>query len=94
MPGTAMSTDDQQVETEHPDDIARNTRSGLWLFALYAVIYAGFVGLAVCGTSIIAKTPFAGANLAILYGFGLIALALILALIYLLMCRTTNNRGH
>ena len=56
---------------------------GLWLFALYLAIYAGFVWIAAFAGSWLGFRPLGGVNLAILYGFGLIILPLILALIYL-----------
>jgi len=88
-----MPIEDHQAQDEHPDDVARSTRSGLWLFVIYAVIYGGFVGLAVFSASTLVQAPFGGVNLAIIYGIGLIVLALILALIYLFICRNSKTRG-
>ncbi len=65
----------------------RNARLGLWLFAIYLAFYGGFVLISAFATSLLEWTPVAGLNLAVLYGFGLIALALVLALIYGWMCR-------
>lgn len=68
----------------------RNTRLGLWLFAVYLVFYGGFVALAAFSPATMRRTPTAGVNLAIWYGFGLIAAALALALIYGWMCRPSE----
>lgn len=57
-------------------------RVGLWLFALYLGCYAGFVGLAAFRADLMALTPWRGINVATLYGFGLIVLAFILAMVY------------
>jgi uncharacterized membrane protein (DUF485 family) len=66
---------------------SRNTRLGLVMFAIYLAFYGGFVFLAAFSPETLAKLPFAGVNLAIWYGFGLIAAALVLALIYGWACR-------
>jgi uncharacterized membrane protein (DUF485 family) len=52
------------------------------LFAVYLALYGGFVLLAAFAPEAMETTPFAGVNLAIWYGFGLIGAALVLALIY------------
>jgi uncharacterized membrane protein (DUF485 family) len=58
------------------------TRLGLALFAVYLVLYSGFVLLAAFAPEWMDVTPLAGVNLAVWYGFGLIAVAIVLALIY------------
>jgi len=59
-----------------------NARVGLVLFFIYVILYGGFVFLNAFAAETMEATPFAGVNLAILYGFGLIVAALVLALIY------------
>ena len=66
----------------------RNVRYGLILFTIYLLIYGGFVAINAFWPSLMDEVPFAGLNLAILYGFGLIGGALVLALIYGWLCRT------
>ena len=66
----------------------RNARIGLILFFVYlALFYGGFVLLAAFSPATMARIPWAGVNLAIWYGFALIAAALFLALIYGWLCR-------
>jgi len=67
----------------------RNSRIGLVLFAVYLLLYGGFVYLNAFAADVMETTPIAGVNLAILYGFGLIVAALVLALIYGLLCKPT-----
>jgi uncharacterized membrane protein (DUF485 family) len=55
---------------------------GLVLFAIYLVLYGGFVLLNAFSPQTMEQTPLAGVNLAVWYGFGLIVAALVLALIY------------
>ena len=73
-------------EDEHPQLVARNTRTGLALFAIYLVLYAGFMGLSTFAPAVMKVRPFGGINLSVLYGFGLILAALILAIVYLFLC--------
>jgi uncharacterized membrane protein (DUF485 family) len=65
----------------------RNARVGLVLFFIYLALYCGFVFLSAFAADVMEKTPIAGVNVAILYGFGLIIAALVLALIYGFLCR-------
>jgi uncharacterized membrane protein (DUF485 family) len=67
----------------------RNSRLGLILFAVYLVLYVGFVLLSAFWPKLLDATPVAGLNVAILYGMGLIVAALLLALVYSWLCRTT-----
>lgn len=68
-----------------------NSRIGLVLFAVYLLLYGGFVFLSAFAAEVMETTPFAGVNLAILYGFGLIIAALVLALIYGFLCKPTED---
>ena len=60
---------------------------GFVLFIVYLLLYGGFVFLNAFAAEIMEMTPIAGVNLAILYGFGLIIGALLLALVYGLLCQ-------
>lgn len=72
---------------------SRNARIGLILFAVYLALYGGFVYLSAFQAEAMESTPFAGLNLAVLYGFGLIIAALVLALIYGWLCRESGSEG-
>ncbi|MEZ6126201.1 MAG: DUF485 domain-containing protein [Planctomycetaceae bacterium] len=65
---------------------SKNARIGLVLFVIYLLLYGGFVLLNCFAPQQMETTPFAGLNLAILYGFLLIIAALVLALIYGALC--------
>jgi uncharacterized membrane protein (DUF485 family) len=56
------------------------------LFLVYSVFYLGFVLVNAFAADWVEWVPFAGLNLAILWGFGLIGLALVLALVYGFLC--------
>jgi len=75
-------------ETEPPEDPAiqaRNARLGLRLFAFYALIYALFV---IVGAFLpkVMNTAMAGVNVAVVWGFFLIILAFVMALVYGRLC--------
>lgn len=70
---------------------SRNSRIGLALFLLYLLLYGGFVLLNTFWPDAMEITPLAGVNLAILYGFGLIIAAFVLAVIYGLACKSEES---
>jgi len=72
----------------------RNAAIGLVLFCVYLVLYGGFVFLNAFSAETMELTPLWGINLAILYGFGLILAALVLALLYGYLCRGETNRTN
>ena len=64
-----------------------NTRLGLILFTIYLVLYLGFVLINAVNARLMERIVLAGLNLAIVYGMVLIVFALVLALIYGMMCK-------
>ena len=69
------------------ETVRRNARYGLILFAIYFILYAGFIVLSAFHADLMAKRVVAGVNLAVIYGLGLIMSAFVLALIYMVLCR-------
>lgn len=62
--------------------VAYKTRFGIIMFVIYSLIYVGFVAINVVKPSLMAIPVIFGLNLAVVYGVGLIVIALVLALIY------------
>jgi len=62
-------------------------RLGIWMFASYLLFYASFVAINLLSPQAMAAIVFVGLNLATVYGFALIIVALIEALIYDWLCR-------
>lgn len=62
-------------------------RLGIRMFIFYALFYASFVAINLLSPATMAKIVFAGLNLATVFGFSLILVALIEALIYDWLCR-------
>ena len=57
-----------------------------WMFAIYSLLYVGFVAINLIKPQMMESTVLSGLNLAVVYGFGLIIVALIQALLYDAMC--------
>lgn len=76
-------------QSGHDPAAAFKTSLGVKMFIAYALIYAGFIGVNVISPLSMENIVFMGLNLAVVYGFGLIILALILAFVYNQAC---NNK--
>ncbi|MBN2107941.1 MAG: DUF485 domain-containing protein [Deltaproteobacteria bacterium] len=61
-------------------------RLGVYLFIFYVLVYAGFIVINVMTPKTMGIIVMAGLNLACVYGFGLIVLAIVMGLIYNHMC--------
>jgi uncharacterized membrane protein (DUF485 family) len=84
-PSSSATPPDQRAA--HDAHVSPNARLGLGLFVIYLALYLGFMGIAAYKYEMFASTPFGGVNLAILYGMALIVAALVLALIYMMLCK-------
>ena len=71
----------------------RDARMGIVLFAVYLVLYGGFVLINTFSPETMEATPIAGINVAILYGFGLIIAAFVMALVYGVLCDSNDEPG-
>jgi uncharacterized membrane protein (DUF485 family) len=81
---------DKKTPVNHDDSpelSAMQARSGLWLFAVYCLAYAIFMVLATFSHQTMALPTPLGPNVAIVYGFGLIFGAIVVALAYMLACK-------
>ena len=74
-------------EAKDTSILSRNARLGLMLFSVYLLLYGGFMALNVMNPKRMAEPALFGLNLAIVYGFGLIVAALVLALLYMALCK-------
>jgi uncharacterized membrane protein (DUF485 family) len=71
--------------------ISFKTTLGLWLFLLYVLVYIGFIWINVASPETMEVKVFAGQNLAVVYGFGLIALAFVMGIIYDILCTNKED---
>jgi uncharacterized membrane protein (DUF485 family) len=80
----------QTREQEDASVVAYNTRVGAIMFFVYVAFYGGFMALSAFRPAMMSRPFLGGANLAIVYGFALIVAALVLALIYMKVCRKSK----
>lgn len=77
-------------EREDAAMVAHNTRMGVILFVVYVLFYGCFMGLSAFWPEVMSRPFLFGANLAVVYGFALIGAALVLALVYMKLCRKSK----
>jgi uncharacterized membrane protein (DUF485 family) len=87
MPGLDHLPTDHQ-EPDDPRTAARNARYGLVLFAIYTLVYAAFVLINAFRPDMMEHSAWAGINIAVFSGLGLIVGAFLLSLIYGWLCRS------
>ena len=68
-----------------------NARLGLVLFAAYLVVYRAYVLVNAFWPALMDRVSFAGLNVAVVSGLGLIVGAFALALVYMSLCRTPRK---
>lgn len=78
-------------EQEDAASIAHNSRLGVILFLVYVTFYGGFMALSAFRPDVMSQPFLGGANLAVVYGFALIQVAIALALVYLKVCRKSAH---
>jgi uncharacterized membrane protein (DUF485 family) len=88
-----MHQQNDSLRTPEPA-VPRNTRIGLILFVLYLLFYGGFMVLNAFWPTVMSMRVFAGVNLAIVYGLALIVVALVLAVLYGWLCRSSRVEGR
>ena len=77
----------------HPDEAAeKKSRLGVILFFVYTIIYSGFVFIGLTKPEIMGLESLGGQNIAIIYGFGLIALAIVMGFIYNYFCTRLEDK--
>lgn len=77
--------------TSESSSLARQARFGLWLFSIYFVAYAIFMGWAAFYPLSLGEQTSLGPNIAIVYGFGLILGAFVIAVIYMVGSRVERS---
>jgi uncharacterized membrane protein (DUF485 family) len=70
---------------------AYKERLGIYLFIVYCVVYGVFVALNTISPKLMGMIIFSGLNLAVVYGMGLIILAIVMGIIYNNMCTKAED---
>jgi len=91
MAGLEPISSPTPVDDETEEISARNARNGMILFLVYLAVYSTYVVLNAFKPTVMDAVPLLGVNLAVLFGLGLIVLALVLALVYARLCRAARN---
>ncbi len=78
--GPAVKVTEDSVVSEY------KTRVGLRFFAIYGIIFVGFVGINTFFPKLMMVRVVFGLNLAVTYGFFLILTAIVMGLIYNALC--------
>jgi uncharacterized membrane protein (DUF485 family) len=69
------------------------TRIGVRLVLLYGSLYLGFILINTISPGLMELDVLFGLNLAVSYGFGLIILAVVLGLVYNVVCTRKENQS-
>jgi uncharacterized membrane protein (DUF485 family) len=71
---------------------SKKSRLGVILFLFYTAVYAGFVIIGLVNPELMGLHVIGKQNLAIVYGFGLIILAIVMGFIYNAICTRMENK--
>ena len=71
---------------------AQKAKLGIWLFFFYSFVYAIFVYIGVADSDLLGEKVLGGQTLGVVYGFGLIILAILLGLIYNHICTKLEDK--
>lgn len=82
----------EAAKLEKDGAIALKTKIGLILFGVYSLIYAGFIIINTLTPRAMGTQVFLGLNLAVVYGFGLIFLAIIMGVVYNHVCTKLEDK--
>jgi len=70
----------------------KKAKLGVILFFVYTIVYAGFVVIGLVKPELMGLELLGGQTIAIIYGFGLIVLAIIMGFIYNFFCTRMENK--
>ncbi|MCP4156621.1 MAG: DUF485 domain-containing protein [bacterium] len=82
----------EAVKLGKDEAVAFKTRIGVILFVFYSLVYAGFVAINTLSPKSMGVEVLFGLNLAVVYGFGLIILAIVMGIIYNHVCTKMEDK--
>ncbi len=77
----------EMKQDRNEEVIQYKQKLGLLMFLIYVTAYSGFVFISVFNVELMDIVMIFGLNLAVFYGLGIIVFALILAVIYSVLCK-------
>jgi uncharacterized membrane protein (DUF485 family) len=81
---------ENKIETDNA--AGRKAKLGVILFIFYTLIYSGFVVIGLTKPELMGLKLIGEQNIAIIYGFGLIALAVVMGFIYNYFCTKMEDK--
>jgi len=79
-----------KLEKDHAAD--KKAKLGIYLFIFYILAYSGFVVIGLYDPDLMGVHVLGKQNLAIVYGYGLILLAIVMGLVYNVLCTRMENK--
>lgn len=79
-----------KIETDNA--AAKKSKLGVRLFIVYTLVYSGFVIIGLTKPELMGLELMGGQNIAIIYGFGLIVLAIVMGFIYNYFCTKMEDK--
>ncbi len=71
---------------------AKKAKLGVIMFLIYTIVYSGFVLIGLTKPEWMGLQAIGGQNIAIVYGFGLIVLAIVMGFIYNYFCTKMEDK--
>jgi len=72
--------------------VVKKSKLGVILFIAYTLVYSGFVVIGLVDPELLGLHVLGKQNLAIIYGFGLIVLAIVMGFIYNVLCTRLEDK--
>lgn len=79
-----------KLEADHA--AVKKSKLGVILFIAYTLVYSGFVVIGLVDPELLGLHVLGKQNLAIIYGFGLIVLAIVMGFIYNALCNRLEDK--
>ncbi len=79
-----------KIETDNA--ASKKAKLGVRLFIVYTLVYSGFVIIGLTKPELMGLELMGGQNIAIIYGFGLIVLAIVMGFIYNYFCTKMEDK--
>jgi uncharacterized membrane protein (DUF485 family) len=80
------------AKLEKDNSAAKKSKLGVKLFIVYTIVYSGFVFIGLVNPDLMGLHVVGKQNLAIVYGFGLIILAIVMGFIYNVLCTRLEKK--
>jgi len=83
----------RNIKSEKDDSFQYRQKIGIILFLVYCIIYSGFIIINVSWPKLMELNILFGVNLAVIYGFSLIIIAIIFGLTYDIICTNIEKKS-